>query len=178
MPINATQPWRRPGLCGAIFFFRFGRRKGGFSLVELLLVIIIMGIALGIAIPAFIKSLQGHRLRTAAHSVVVVSRYARNMALLKRTSLMLTFNLDSGRIDLISTNSILPGFSRVVEGVAVESVTLEGDDPVTQGDCVVQYRRNGVCRPFAVKIRDANGNRVVVKVDALSSANTVEFGQD
>jgi prepilin-type N-terminal cleavage/methylation domain-containing protein len=150
----------------------------GFTLIELLLVIVIIGVALGIAMPSFVRSIQGQRLKTAARTVATVARYARSMAVLKQTDLTLSFNLATGQIDLTSTNATLPRFTRTVEGVSVAYLQVEGKEPADEGTCLVSFKRNGLCRPFNVKITDPRGNYVIVKVDALAGVKATEYGNE
>ena len=155
-----------------------GRRSpAAFTLMELLLVVVIIGITLGVAMPSLVESIRWHRLRSASRTLVTVARYARSMAILKQSDLSVSFNLDTGQVDLIAANTSLPRFTRILDGVALEYVAPEGMSPITEGECSIPYRRNGTCRPFAVKIRDLNGNYILVKVDALSSVKTRESGK-
>ena len=147
-----------------------------FTLVEVLLVVVVMGIAVAIAMPSFVRSIQAQRLSTAARTLTTVARYARSMAVLKQSDLGITFNLANGQIDLVSSNTSLPSFSRVVSGVRLQKVVVAGADPVTDGTCSVPFLRNGVCVPFAVTIADNNGNFCVLKVDALGSVKSKVFG--
>ena len=147
-----------------------------FTLIELLLVVVVMGIAVAIAMPSFVRSIQGQRLSAAARTLSTVARYARSMAVLKQSDLSLTFNLANGQVDLVSSNTSLPSFSREVNGVRLQEVAIEGADPVTEGICSVPFLRNGVCVPFAVTIADQNGNLCVLKVDALGSVKSKVFG--
>ena len=159
---------------------RYTKTRAGllsFTLIELLLVIVLVCITLGIAMPSFVRSIRSNRLHTAARTLVTVARYARSMTLLKQTSLSVKFNVDTGQIDLVSTNTAVPRFTRVVKGVCLAYVDIEGSDaPYTEGTCTVPYSRNGICKPFSAKIMDTFGNYVIVKIDALSSAKTMEFG--
>lgn len=153
--------------------------RAGFTLIELLLVVVLMCVMMGISAPFFVRSIRGHRLSAAARTLVTVARYARSMAVLKQTDLIITFNLDTGHIDLVSSNSTLPRFSRVVKGVSLAYVDVEGSEsPTTEGTCTIQYYQNGVCTPFSVKVIDPLGNYVIVKVDALSSVRTMTYGAD
>lgn len=155
------------------------RRKPGFTLVELLMVIVVISVMLGIASPYLVRSIQGHRLSTGARTLVTVARYARSMALLKQSDLSVTFNLDTGHVDLVSKDTTLPRFSRVIEGVKLAWVDVEGSDgPATEGVAVVPYSRTGISVPFSAKVVDPSGNYVIVKVDALSSARTFQYGAD
>ena len=158
------------------FCIRHSAFSRAFTLIEVLLVIVVMGIAAAIAMPSFVRSIQGQRLSAAARTVTTVARYARSMAVLKQDDLGLTFNLANGQVDLVSSNTSLPSFSREVNGVRLQEVSIEGADPVTEGVCSVPFLRNGVCVPFAVTIVDRNGNFCVLKVDALGSVKSKVFG--
>lgn len=153
-----------------------GRQAAAFTLIEVLLVVVVMGIVAAIALPSFVRSIQGQRLSVAARTLTTVARYARSMAVLKQSDLGLTFNLANGQVDLVAFNTSLPSFSRAVNGVRLQEVTIEGADPVTEGTCSVRFLRNGVCDPFAVTIVDPNGNYVILKVDALGSVKSKVFG--
>ncbi|MDO9540912.1 MAG: prepilin-type N-terminal cleavage/methylation domain-containing protein [Kiritimatiellia bacterium] len=154
------------------------RFRSGFTMIELLLVVVIIGIAIGITMPALVRSIQGQRLKTAARTLVTVARYARSMAVLKQTDLTLSFNLATGQIDLTSTNAALPRFTRMIEGVSVAFVKIDGREEANDGTCSVEFKRNGICRPFTIKIIDRRGNYVVVKVDALAMVKTTEYGNE
>lgn len=151
--------------------------SSAFTLIEVLLVIVVMGIVAAIAIPSFVHSIQGQRLSIAARTVTTVARYARSMAVLKQSDLVLTFNLANGQIDLVGSDTNLPGFSRAISGVRLQEVVVEGAGAVSEGTCSVPFLRNGVCIPFAVTIVDPNGNYVILKVDALGSLQSKEFGK-
>ena len=150
--------------------------SSAFTLIEVLLVVVVMGIAAAIAMPSFVRSIQWQRLSAAARTLTTVARYARSMAVIKQSDLALTFNLANGQVDLVSSNTSLPSFSSVVNGVRLQEIVVEGADPVTEGTCSVPFLRNGVCVPFAVTIADHNGNYVILKVDALGSVKSKVFG--
>jgi prepilin-type N-terminal cleavage/methylation domain-containing protein len=150
----------------------FARRRG-FTLLELLLVLVVVSIAFGIAVPLFLRSFQGHRLRTAGRAMTMVAKYAKNMAVLKQRDLVLRFDLAAGQVDLVSPDASLPGFSRSVEGVALAWVRRDGQDPVQEGTSEIVFFRNGTCQPFSLCIRDPSGNAVELKVDAVGEVRSV-----
>ncbi len=142
--------------------------KSGFTLVELLLVMVVIGIAVGITMPYFVHSIRGNRLRVAGRTMLTVTRYARSMAVLKQAGIDLTFDLDTGKIDLVSSNAALPKFTRNLEGVQLESVQVGENEPVTAGKCVVPFYKTGFCRPFEAQLADQHGAGLTMKVDALA----------
>jgi prepilin-type N-terminal cleavage/methylation domain-containing protein len=150
----------------------------GFTLIELLLVIVILGISLVIAMPSLVRSIQGQKLRTAGRTMVTVARYARSMAILKQTDLTLNVNMETGQIDLLSTNVTLPRFSRIIEGVSIASFTVPGKEEAEGKIHSINFRRNGISDPFEIKIVDQHGNFVIVKVDALACAKATRYGKE
>ena len=76
--------------------------RRGFTLLEVLLVVAIILIAAGLAIPSFIRSYRGAKLRTSARAVVMSHRYARAMAVLKQTDVAILYDAKKGSIEIIS----------------------------------------------------------------------------
>jgi prepilin-type N-terminal cleavage/methylation domain-containing protein len=151
----------------------------GFTLIEVLLVIVLLSISLGISVPYLVGSLRGNRLRTATRTLVSVCRYTRSMAIIKNSELALNFNLKTGKISLSSKTASLPDFSRNIEGVSLEYVNKTGSDVMNnESSCSVKYNSHGICTPFEVKIVDVNSNYAIIKVDALSSIRNIEYGKE
>lgn len=68
------------------------KRKGGFTLVELLVVIVILAIVAIIAIPTFSRWLPNYRLRVAARDVFSNFQHARLTAVKRHALCAITFN--------------------------------------------------------------------------------------
>ena len=72
-------------------------RSRGFTLVELLVVIVIIGVMLTMIGPSMTAGSGMARVKTASRGVMQMSKYARTMALLRQTPLELVFTSD-GRL--------------------------------------------------------------------------------
>ncbi len=176
------------------------KKSLGFTLIEMLLVLVLIGIISAITIPQFVNSMRGNRLRVGVRAVVMSGRYARSMAVMKQTDILLTFNIDEGTItvdevsvtdaavkDLMSDESddfddeeseapqpVIKRtelLSRKLDQVSFEYVEIDGDI-ISSSSCTVVYSSNGRCSPYTVKVSDDQGKSVEVEVDALSAATT------
>ncbi|MEX2582605.1 MAG: GspH/FimT family pseudopilin [Gemmatimonadota bacterium] len=97
------------------------RRSGGFSIVELLTVLVIVGIVMSIATPAFGEYLDRTRTRRALDRLVADVSFARALAVERGTSAAV--RLDSGGIYRVETLNADGSWA------AVRTVSLQGDYP-------------------------------------------------
>ena len=77
-------------------------RRGGFTLVELLMVVVISLIATALAMPLFARSFQNSRVRASARTVVTAHRHARAIAALRQTSAALMFDIRRSRVEIVT----------------------------------------------------------------------------
>ncbi len=157
--------------------FGCGRRRQGFTLVELFLVILVMGIVSVAVFPVVGRSLRGARLRTAGRSTVMLGRYARSMAVLRQEDLRLVFDLDAGSLRVETDLHRRSLKEQTLDGVRIDEVAVEREEAPHNGAranlVVVVYRSHGVCTPYRVRLFDAQDNGMDVVVDRFSTA-TVE----
>jgi prepilin-type N-terminal cleavage/methylation domain-containing protein len=70
-----------PEVEGSVKWCRIARRQSGFTLIEVMLVLAIMGILAVLATPMFLSYYQGARLRVAAEEVATFLNHGRQLAI-------------------------------------------------------------------------------------------------
>lgn len=76
--------------------------NGGFTLIEILLVVVITAITSVMALAAFSTGFQSAQLRTASKAVVMSHKYARSMAVLDQKQMMLVVDTKARQLEIAS----------------------------------------------------------------------------
>ena len=79
-----------------------GRRGRGFTLIEILLVVIIVAMVAGIASVQFAHSMKGARLRASARGIIAMNKYARSMSVLSQQHMVLLYDSNVGKMELVT----------------------------------------------------------------------------
>lgn len=171
-----------------------GRRhcKSAFTLLEILLVVLVIGILAGAFLPPAIESIEGVRLRAATRDVISLTRYARARAVLDQRPVALLYDRDGGVVELLQLPpqdlpfSLLmdapparlldaPGLggegirslrrrqlSAFVTVQEVRGAELEGDT------WFVVFQPSGMTDPHTVVLRDNRGDLMRIVVNGMT----------
>ncbi|MCD4718340.1 MAG: type II secretion system GspH family protein, partial [Desulfobacula sp.] len=77
----------------------------GFTLIELIVVLVIVGLLAGLVMPRVFGTLTHVELRSAARNTVFILHQARDLAYYKKKYIKASFNLDTGHITLLTYQS-------------------------------------------------------------------------
>jgi prepilin-type N-terminal cleavage/methylation domain-containing protein len=146
---------------------RLPRQSSAFTLVELLLVVVIIGILASVTIPHYARSFDFMKLRSAAHDVAATLEYARAVAVLEERTLRVEFPSTGG---CVVSEEDPPADRKPFEtlrhdlpdGVTVGRI--EFADTLAAGTDYVEFRPDGDCQPCTIKISGLGGEMYDVSV--------------
>lgn len=81
---------------------QFVTRQRGFTLIEILIVVVITGMIAAVAMPGFSRAMKGAHLRTGARTLTMAHKFARNMAVLRQTPMSLLVDSVAGQVEVVS----------------------------------------------------------------------------
>lgn len=87
------------------FMNRDRSARRGFTLIEVLIVVVIAGLMAAIAMPGFTRAMKGAQLRSAARTLSMAHKFARNTAVLRQTPMALLVDSEARIIEVLSLNS-------------------------------------------------------------------------
>ena len=151
------------------FPFPISHFKKGFTLMELLLVIVITLIISAVSIPIFVQSLEGNQLNTAAKNVGRMHRYARAMSVLRGTPASLNYSATNQVLTVTLGTESAPLVKREIpEKIEIIDFTLLPDEQFDEFPSIVYT--GGQCVDYAVTLRDSKDNEILLTIDGIDGS--------
>jgi general secretion pathway protein H len=147
----------------------------GFSLFEMLLVMVLLGILTAVAYPSIGRGMATLRLRTASREVAAAVRVARAKALREQQPYYLEFDLEKNEVRLASEDLKYQRSFSLPEGVSFRQVVLLGEKGKSGSKNPIYYfAPNGLGESFEVRLTNDHGREIRVVQDSLSGSPKIE----
>jgi type II secretory pathway pseudopilin PulG len=145
----------------------------GFTLIEIMLVVVITMIIAGVAIPKFKGSFKSTQMTDAVRSTVRIARYARSLSILQQETCTLRF--ETNRLVLVcGTNTLSPAASRnLPDDITVSSFRNLNEEAADREARAVRFYPAGMNDGFKLTLSADGGRRTEVECQPISGKVTV-----
>lgn len=156
--MSAPRPNLLPGA-------RRPRHSSGFTLLELVLVMLVLCIIVGMAAPVFYGFAEGRKAEDAAQHFAAIARYARGEAVARGRVVRL--NIDAANHSYFVTVQRGAVFERLGEEMGrdfsfPEDVNVECDAPTQPDGQYIEFQPTGRCDPANLHFIGPNNRTVLV----------------
>jgi len=163
--------------------FLFARRSGqpvllsaGFTLVELLVVLVLISILMSITFPSIGRGLSAVKLRTTSREIAATIRFARWKAIREQQLYWIRIDSEKNEIELASQDLKYQKFITMPAGISIIRASLlkEQETPEIQKSSTYFFMPNGLSDSFQVVISTERGLQIKVFQDVLTGSPRIE----
>lgn len=149
-------------------------RRGGFTLIELSIVVFVLAILLAVAMPRFVRSYNSSQLAATGRSFATICQYARVEAVLRQQKVILHADLDKQTFWItqsFATGDATEPSERVLQVIEVpKQVTLASAETYEvaarqRGAVEAVFYPNGTCDAITVVFRGAEKGAAAIAVE-------------
>lgn len=155
-----------------------GGPPAGFTLVELTVVIMLMGIILLIAYPRFEGSIFASNIKQACRRLAATVRYAQNLAAHQRKICRINYDLDRNTYwvtiqgaeeNFVADTTSLGQERKLPEGVSFEDVISPRDGKVKEGQTFTRFLPKGMVDRSQIHLKDDRGRQFTLIIQPLTA---------
>ncbi len=179
------------------------RTSSGFTLLEILLVVLVIGISASAILPAALDSVEGIRLRSATREVISMNKYARSRAVLDRKPVALLYDRGRGMVELaqlpaqdtalgpfldtpaarmfepdeFTGDTAAGGVKSLVRKKLASFVVVASVDGLEEVDDTFYaiYYPSGMCDAHSITLRDNRGDTARIRVNGMTGDIKLEM---
>ena len=151
-------------------------RDHGFTLLELLMVVVILALVLSLSYPSLSRGSTALHLRATGRDILSTFRYAREKAVTEQTGMMLRVDRDK---QVLVLSDIFGDQSRqytLSEDVRIQRVALGGTE-ILEGPLVVRFLPNGSTDGAEVLLQSNTGSLMRIISDPITGGARIESGR-
>lgn len=149
---------------------RVGRDRRGFSLLELLVVLLLLALSSALVLPAIDRGLKQREMKQSALELAAVARDLRRRAVYENSVQHLTFNLSESSYEAFDGN-------KVILSPDIKITRMEGGEPIGDGLRQFLFFPNGSIFGGEIGISGHGGSGYIIRLEPLTGKVVVQRGQ-
>jgi len=147
--------------------------QNGFTLLELIVVILIIALVMGVSYPSLQRGSSILNLQTASRDILNTFRFARERAISEQVSMLLIINRNDRKLELANILGEPMRSYTLPSGVYIQKVTRAGNE-VNDEVLAVRFAPNGNLENVAIRIASDGGRRMQIISDPLGGGARIE----
>ena len=152
-------------------------RCAGFTLLELIMVIVVIGLAIAISFPALSRGTATLHLRSAGRDVLNVLRYAREKAITEQREMRFVAE-KQGRQVVLTDELGEAGKSHALPRDVVVDSLFAGSEEIREGPLVIRFLPNGSSSPATIVLKSDAGGYLRIITDPITGGARIVTGQE
>lgn len=144
----------------------------GFSLLELILVILIASLALALTYPSLSRGTSAFHLRATGRDIMNTLRYAREKAITEQTGMLVIADREQQQVSL---SNAVGGEARsyaLPDDIRITRLFLAGQE-VSDGSLTIRFLPNGSSEIAEIRLESDKGGMLTVAADPLTGGARV-----
>ena len=148
--------------------------EAGFTLLELIVVVVILALVLGVSYPSMERGSSMLNLQTASRDILNTFRFARERAVSEQTTMLLIVDRDERRLELANIFGEPMRAYTLPRGVNIQSMVRAGSE-IHDKVMTVRFAPNGNLENVGIRIAAAAGvRRMQIISDPLRGGARIE----
>ena len=153
------------------------KRSAGFTLLELIMVIVVIALGIAISFPALSRGTSALHLRSAGRDVLNVLRYAREKAITEQREMHLVVE-KQGRQVVLTDELGEGGRSHALPRDIIVDSILAGSEEINEGPLVIRFLPNGSSTPATIVLKSDAGGYLRIVTDPITGGARLLSGQE
>jgi prepilin-type N-terminal cleavage/methylation domain-containing protein len=151
-------------------------RNSGFTLLELVMVILIMGLVLAVTYPALSRGSASIHLRAVGRNILSTFRYAREKAITEQRGMQLVASRETQSLVLSDEFGEGSRSYTLPADVKIEGLSLAGQ-AIPEGPLVVRFLPNGSSDSAEILVQSKAGGDLRIVSDPITGGARILMGR-